>query len=417
MRLIGGLVFPQEVLVSPWFLLLATVVAFNTIIYLGLTLSKFVPWPQQFSPSQVRRAIPFLDRDTSQEGPPVAKEHLHDNAYDSIRADIVARDVPWSLALVGLAMMGVSVVNFAISPANADGSHTAQLLAGLLFVVLALIIGRRRFRSRVTMWMWASTSMLAVGLTAEEAIRDGDQTPLGFALIFLVASAPIAMAWTPALVSSLVQLGLFTYATFEVGGAQDRQFALVGLVAAVTGWVLLRLRLDSVAAIADQWQAAHRLASTDVLTGMLSRPGLLGVLPTFQAAASRQHQQMSVTLVDITNLAELNKAYGNAYGDEVVEAVARAISGATSQGALRARWAGARFIIVGFGMVPNDVVLAHRLDDDISADAATLGKASAEISVASAAGEAGPGSLDALYSAAAFKLDSSELTAATLPGA
>ena len=397
---IGGLVFPQDVLISPGFLLLATVVAFNTIIYLGLTLSKFVPWPRQFSPSQVRRAIPLLQRDPSSEGPTVTKEYLHDNAYDSIRADIAARDIPWSLALVGLAMMGISVVNFALSPANIDASHTAQLLAGLLFVVLALVVGRRRFRSRVVMWVWAITSMLAVGLTAEEAIRDGDQTPLGFALIFLVASAPIAMSWTPALVSSFGQLALFTYATFEVNGVQDQQFALVGLVAAVTGLVLLKLRLESVAAVADQWQAAGALASTDVLTGMLSRPGLHDVLPPVQVAAARAQQWMSVTVVEVVNLAELNKAYGSSYGDEVMRAVARAITASTSQGALRARWAGARFVVVGFGMVPNDVVLAHRIEDTLRADAATLGKAPIEISVATSSGESTPDSVESLYNEA-----------------
>ena len=45
-----GLLLPQEVLYSWWFMLLATVVAFNTVIYVGLTLAKVIPWPHQSTP-------------------------------------------------------------------------------------------------------------------------------------------------------------------------------------------------------------------------------------------------------------------------------------------------------------------------------------------------------------------------------
>jgi len=49
-----GLLFPESVLSSGWFTLLATVVALNTIIYVGLTLAKVIPWPRQFHPRRVR---------------------------------------------------------------------------------------------------------------------------------------------------------------------------------------------------------------------------------------------------------------------------------------------------------------------------------------------------------------------------
>ena len=54
-RAAGGIVLPESVLTSQWFILLATVVAFNTVVYLGLTLAKLIPLPKQFHPSRVRR--------------------------------------------------------------------------------------------------------------------------------------------------------------------------------------------------------------------------------------------------------------------------------------------------------------------------------------------------------------------------
>ena len=50
----AGILLPESVLTSNWFILMATVVAFNTIIYMGLTLSKLIPMPRQFHPERVR---------------------------------------------------------------------------------------------------------------------------------------------------------------------------------------------------------------------------------------------------------------------------------------------------------------------------------------------------------------------------
>lgn len=399
-HLLGGLVFPQEVLVSPWFLLLATVVAFNTIIYLGLTISKFVPWPRQFQPRKLRRTLHRFGALPDEDGAPpmsVIDVYTPTNPYDKIRSDIVRRDVPMSMALVGVAMVAISVVNFVLAPANVNPSHIAQLFLGLLFVVMALVTGRRSFRARITMWLWSILSLMAVALTAEEAMRDGNATPLGYALIFMVAFGPIAMAWTPALTALAGMWALFTWATFVVNDVQDRQFALVGLVAAATGAYLLRMRLQSVAAIAEQWEATQKVASTDVLTGLLTKRGLLDMLPPFMATAARQRLRLTVTVVDVRNLAELNFAYGNAYGDEVMRAVARALSSTVNRSFLVSRWVGARFVVVGFGLTPNDIVLERRLDVALEADPVTLGKAQPLIAVASAEGEPDMEHFDEVY--------------------
>lgn len=405
---VAGLVFPQELLVSPWFLLLATIVAFNTIIYLGLTISKFLPWPRQFKPRNIRRVFHRFGALPDEDGAlpvTVATAHVAVEPYEKIRADISRRDVPLSMALVGMAMVAISVVNFLLPPANLDPSHVAQLLLGLLFVVMALVTGRRHFRARITMWLWSLLAFMAVALTAEEAIRDDNTTPLGYALIFMVAFAPIAMAWTPALTSMAGQLAVFTFATFVVDDVQDRQFALVGLVAAATGLVLLRMRLQSVSAIAEQWQATQQIASTDVLTGLLTRRGLLGLLPPFMATAARQHLRLTVTVVEVRNLADLNLAYGSAYGDEVMRATARALSSTVNRSFLVSRWVGARFVVVGFGIAPNDVALERQFQVALEADPVTLGKLSPVIAVASAVGEPDPEQFDAVYDAALRQLE------------
>lgn len=45
---VTGLLFPQSAMQSPWFAFLASFVAFNTMIYVSLTVAKLIPWPKPF---------------------------------------------------------------------------------------------------------------------------------------------------------------------------------------------------------------------------------------------------------------------------------------------------------------------------------------------------------------------------------
>jgi hypothetical protein len=51
---IGGVLLSPDIFNSPWFDLLASFVAFNTLIYVGLTLAKVIPWPSQLRTIQLR---------------------------------------------------------------------------------------------------------------------------------------------------------------------------------------------------------------------------------------------------------------------------------------------------------------------------------------------------------------------------
>ena len=51
----AGLLLPESTLTSPMFFLVATAVAFNTIIYLTLTISKFIPWPKQRNVEELQK--------------------------------------------------------------------------------------------------------------------------------------------------------------------------------------------------------------------------------------------------------------------------------------------------------------------------------------------------------------------------
>ena len=79
-----GILLPETILGQPWFRTFALFVAFNTIVYLGLTLSKLVPWPAQFHPDRVRAILPSVkSKDTTMKDIP--RSDRNDPSGDFVR--------------------------------------------------------------------------------------------------------------------------------------------------------------------------------------------------------------------------------------------------------------------------------------------------------------------------------------------
>lgn len=57
MRLVTGILLPESILSQPWFFYLAGFVAFNTIVFVGLSLAKLVMWPRPRIPDDT---VPLL---------------------------------------------------------------------------------------------------------------------------------------------------------------------------------------------------------------------------------------------------------------------------------------------------------------------------------------------------------------------
>ena len=54
--LIAGILLPESILQSLWFFYLAAFVAFNTIIFVGLSIAALLLWPRSAIPAEVAPA-------------------------------------------------------------------------------------------------------------------------------------------------------------------------------------------------------------------------------------------------------------------------------------------------------------------------------------------------------------------------
>jgi diguanylate cyclase (GGDEF)-like protein len=93
-------------------------------------------------------------------------------------------------------------------------------------------------------------------------------------------------------------------------------------------------------AAAQDRAALHRLARTDPLTGIANRRGL------DEALEARGPGGVAVLFVDFDGLGQLNRALGQAAGDEVIAAVGRELGRVALAGELSARLGGDEFVLV-----------------------------------------------------------------------
>ncbi|MQA38807.1 diguanylate cyclase domain-containing protein [Rugamonas aquatica] len=93
-------------------------------------------------------------------------------------------------------------------------------------------------------------------------------------------------------------------------------------------------------------QELHRLATTDVLTGLHNRRMFDDFLPKALARAARAGQQVGLAILDIDHFKDINDTLGHAAGDQVLVEFARRLVGAVRTTDTVARLAGDEFVIV-----------------------------------------------------------------------
>lgn len=105
----------------------------------------------------------------------------------------------------------------------------------------------------------------------------------------------------------------------------------------------VRRSLDALATqLADTWT----LATTDLLTGALSRQSLLTRLAEELERVGRYRRDLAIVLIDLDHFKRLNDSYGHAAGDRVLHEVALTLRSNVRSVDLVGRYGGEEFLIV-----------------------------------------------------------------------
>lgn len=393
----AGLLLPQDTLNREWFLVLAMAVAFNTLIYLGLTVAKLLPWPAQVHPRRVRALLPASrgKAGTMRAAIEDATRPVAD-PYRQARLDAARESIPQALALVGGVIVVVAVLNSVFNPEGLWVSRLVSVLIAVTMFVLALVFGRSRVPAVAMIWTWTIlTTAFAVKL-ALDGVLTGNDVNLTYAIIVLVLSPTLTMRWGPAILIVLVDGAAFVMAAVAIGSANALPATMAAVAAAGAGLVMLQLRLDWADRLTGEQLRSERLTTTDPLTGALSREGILLLAPSMASAAESAGGEVYACLVDVDDLGTANADYGLAYGDAVLAAVARAVSASAPRGALVARWSSDSFLVLGAGTPPDRAAFQAGIGTGIAQSGVTLGKKPITVTAGIASGPARDSSVDAL---------------------
>jgi len=254
------------------------------------------------------------------------------------------------------------------------------------------------------MWTWSLGCVVIVAMLAVETIRVNEQLPLAYSLIVMTAFPPIALAWRPSIVAGLLMLVIACVTVIIVDGTESGRLIAAAVSALLVGAILLRLRLKAIDALADEQARSAALVSTDVLTGVLSRHGLLTLMTGMAGTAERLGESICVMYFDVQHLAKANEQYGSIYGDDVLRAVADAIKEHVRLGDLVARWGGDEFLVAGLGGKPNGEQLALRIQEAVRVSGVNLGKWPTHVRIGVAAGDPRTTTFDQIVAEATAEL-------------
>jgi two-component system, cell cycle response regulator len=143
-------------------------------------------------------------------------------------------------------------------------------------------------------------------------------------------------------------------------------------------------------ALRDELRARNaeleRLVSTDVLTGLFNRGATAEHLRALASRSQRHGAPLSIVLLDVDHIGDVNSTHGHAAGDAVLEAVARRVSGQLREEDVAGRWSGDQVLVIAPDTGADGVApLVARLLDAVAAEPVPFGDARIGVRVSAGA--------------------------------
>ncbi len=187
--------------------------------------------------------------------------------------------------------------------------------------------------------------VLILGADAAEGTKTAY---VGVLAVVPMFSAVFARPVMTAFVSIIVWLSAFAFGVVASDGNATAQtvrlviIALVGILAVIAASLRTRREQELVNALtrASQADFIKAQASTDFLTGLMNRRGLLENL------MSKGSSERTLAIVDCDNLKKVNDELGHVAGDEYLQAIGGRLLSNISKTDLVGRWGGDEFLVV-----------------------------------------------------------------------
>lgn len=385
----AGLLLPESILGDTWFQVFAGFVAFNTIVYMGLTLSKMMVWPRQ---STLRAMAARLPGGASGGGrtdlPPTdANAGARRSGPADLRTALIAHDVPVALAWLGGLLILLNAILAVIDAGGTLAVHLVGIAMGVVLLAVAQVMARISVSPATLAIAWGAAVVAIAGYLASPLTDEHNSLALAFLFVMQTAFGFVLVSWRPFIAIGAITLAATVWVVFDTNQPEPAGWLLVSLAALGVGALLMYTRLRSIAALEEAQRLSQRLATTDPLTGLLSQSGMESILPRFLGTARRAGEPICVMYIRVSEFARAVDEYGRDYGDAVLRAVGDAVRDVVREGDLVARWHSDAFLVAGFGLTPDRGMLRRRIQSAVSASGVDLGKWPVKVQAGAASGE------------------------------
>ena len=358
----AGLLLHESVLSSYAFKVFALVVALNTLIYLGLTMLKFVPWPRQMTPRRVRIMLGM--EHVEQEMTDVPIQRNSELAYEQTRQTAAVLSATAAFALLGILLVVIGLLSILIDLRTRTVVDVVTMVFGLVGLVCSVIFSRSRLHDATAIWVWVVVGI--VFMVDQAWLLIIFQNPLGVAgmCVVLVLIPAVALSWLPGVFEVTIGGLVAAASTIKTSAVESIPSVAMIIGASLVGLILMDLRMSSIDEATSNRLLLFAHGTTDPTTGLLSRDALEALAPAVFEFAG----------VTVDDFVALDDDYGWDYGDEVIRTMGECLADLAPPGALRCRWSGSRvaMLAVGGGIDPDQ--LSEELVQQIRASGVALGK-------------------------------------------
>jgi diguanylate cyclase (GGDEF)-like protein len=372
---VAGVLLPESLLSEPWFRTFAFFVAFNTIVYLGLTVSKLAPWPAQIRPARVRAILPpGLTEDTTMKDIPRTMRLDPAGDFSRARIQTACDSIPLALSLVGGLVIAISALQLVFVDSTIEAERFGVLVVAIGMLIWAQVCAHSRIAPGIIIWSWAVLMSALIVFVSIFGIVYDNEIALTYAVMLFIILPSVAVTWPASLVAGAFSLVVITIAGVAINKLDSLQWSIAALAAFAMGLLGLQVRRYSVDRLLLEEMRSQRLATTDPLTHALTRSALGVLVPGVVEAAGAADVPVHGIHVDVRNLTGINADYGIEYGDAVLRVVAQAVKEVAPRGDLVARWEGDCFLAVGPGPAPSAEEFAAAVEGVVRDRGIALGK-------------------------------------------
>ncbi|MBK9362258.1 MAG: GGDEF domain-containing protein [Rubrivivax sp.] len=300
---------------------------------------------------------------------------------DDLRLRRALRICGWALVTLGVGLLPAGLGAGAAHPV-AQLSLAIGSLAGV--VLMAHGLGQVQGRDMPTRWVWALLAGLglvhvaalvtgplifgqvyALGLAATATLmawqgrgfvvspRNLIERGLGLSLLLVAASSWLRLAFTLAYIGP-ARVDLL-YVPVPVSSLLAALYGVMPITMATLLLTLVNARLH---------QQLHSRATTDELTGALTRRALRELAPAMLERTPSRQAEVAVLMIDLDHFKGINDSCGHAVGDRVLKMAASTLQVNLRPDALLARYGGEEFVAV---LPIDDLPAARRVSERLRA--------------------------------------------------